>query len=214
MKNKRIVPLLVSVLLLAVCAVAYAEDIIKLTNGRELRGKILEETEDYIKLEGKHGVVQEISRSDIESVRHGFDFDTEYRRKTSGIGPKDSTAWYELGVWCEENKQQEKARGCFLKAIEADSENLAAREKLGHRKFQGKWYESEEEYYNARGWVSYGGDWMPKDDRDKYMAGLVKRDDGTWVSKKIWDKEEKHRRAEKLKKEEKELERYSLGLSV
>ncbi len=201
MKLKKLLPVLVA-FIVAVCSVAFAEDIIRLTNGQELRGKIIDETGDSIILRGKYGE-QEIKRDEIESIERGFDFDGEFKKRAAGIGAKDSTGWYELGLWCEEYKNQEKAKECFQKAIEADSEH-PAREKLGHRKYQGRWYESEEEYYAARGWVNHAGVWMPRDDADKYKAGLVKRDDGTWVSKKTWDVEEKRRRAERLRKKEQE----------
>jgi tetratricopeptide (TPR) repeat protein len=180
-----------------------AEDVIRLTNGQQLRGKIIEETDEYVTLKSKHGV-QEISRDEIESIERGFDFDGEFKQKASGLGPRDTKGWYELGVWCEDNKQLEKAGKCYHKAIEIDPENEPARDKLGHKKYQDKWYETDEEYYKARGWVSYYGEWMPKDNVDKYKAGLVKRDDGTWVSRKVWDVEEKKRRAARLKKKEQE----------
>jgi len=191
------------VLFLLFPGIVCGEDIIRLTNGQELRGKIIEENNDSIVIDGKYGH-QEIDRGEIESIQRGFDFESDFKRKASALGPRDSSGWYNLGLFCEENNEEEKAKECFQKAIKVDPENLAAREKLGHKKLQGKWYESEADYYGARGWVDYGGVWMTPEDKDKYMAGLVKRDDGTWISKKVWDAEEKKRRVEHIKKKEKE----------
>jgi hypothetical protein len=201
--KKLLIPVLAFALLVVLCGLLHAEDVIKLTNGQQLRGKIIDETEESVMLEGKYGV-QEISRGEIESIKQGFDFDTEFKQKTSKLSVRDSKGWYELGVWCEGNRQPDKAKECYLKAVEADSDNVEARDKLGHRKYQGKWYESEAEYYKARGWANYFGEWMPKDDMDKYKAGLVKQDDGTWVSRKVWEEKDKRRRAEELRKEEQE----------
>ncbi len=195
--------LLVAGFVLALCSSGLAEDIVRLSSGQELRGEIIKETDDYIVLRGKYGE-QEISRDNIESIEYGFDFDKEFKKRSSRLEGGDSEGWYELGLFCGENNQPEKAKECFQKAVAADSDNGAARDKLGHKKYKGKWYEKEEEYYKARGWVLFGGVWMAPEDMDKYKAGLVKREDGTWVSKKTWDNEEKKRKEERLKRKEKE----------
>ncbi len=206
MRAKQLLPAALTMLLLfLVCSAVHAEDIVRLTDGKELRGKIIEEGDEHIVLRGKYGD-QRIARDEISSMERGFDFDTEFKRRAEKLSKSDPTGWYKLGLWCEEYQREDKARECFRKVIEANPEHMEARTKLGHMKHKGTWYESEAEYQKARGWVEYGGVWMPPADKDKYMAGLVKTDDGKWISKKIWDEEEKKRRAAYLKQKEQERE--------
>jgi hypothetical protein len=166
----------------------FAEDVVKLIDGGEIRGKIIEVTEDYVKIESR-GVTVELKRSEIESINKDFDFDSELKKKRASLSADDADALYKLGLWCEENRRQKEAKECFEGVVKIDPEHALAREKLGHKKYNGKWY-TEQDYYKEIGWVNYGGVWMPKEDKERYEAGLVKRDDGTWITKKEWDQEQ------------------------
>ena len=74
------------------CIAVYAEDIITLIGGRQLRGKIIEETEDHVKVQGKYGI-QEINQEDVASIQRGLDFDAEYKQQAAKIGERDAEGW-------------------------------------------------------------------------------------------------------------------------
>lgn len=162
---------------------ASAEDTIKILDGGEVKGHIIEETEDYVLIRRKSGDIQEIKRDYIEEIRRGPVFADEFKSKWNKLPPDDADAAFELGLWCEDRGHAPEANRCFKRVIGIDPDHMVAREKLGHLYYDGKWYESPEGYYTARGYVQYNGEWIPKKDKSKYEAGLVKLEDGTWISK-------------------------------
>jgi tetratricopeptide (TPR) repeat protein len=180
----------------------FAQDVVKLVDGGEIHGRIVEETENFVKIETRGATVQ-VKRDEIATILKDFDFDSELKKRRSSLPAGDADALYKLGLWCEENKRGKEAKECFEEAVKINPEHLLAREKLHHKKHKGKWY-TEEDYYKEIGWVNYGGVWMPKEDKDRYEAGLVKREDGTWIPKKEWDQEQKKIESKpKVKPEEK-----------
>lgn len=162
---------------------AFAEDIIQILDGKTVEGYIIEETEDYILVRRTTGDIQEIKWDIIDWVKRGPAFADEFKKKWAELESKDEDAVFELGLWCEDRGRPAEATQCFRRTIEINPNHYVAREKLGHMIHQGKWYENIEKYYEARGYVNYKGDWIPKEDRSKYEAGLIKQDDGTWISK-------------------------------
>ncbi len=184
--------ILVTVVVLAACSVAVlvlfavparAEDSVKILDGGTVKGYILEENDDYVLIRRKTGDIQQIERDRIEEVRRGPAFDVEFKQKWQEIQSKDADAAYDLGLWCEDRGRPAEAAKCFQRAIEVNPDHQTARERLGHLYYDGRWYEKEEDYYGARGYVKYKDNWIPKEERQKYEAGLVKLDDGTWVSR-------------------------------
>jgi RNase P/RNase MRP subunit p29 len=167
----------------------FAQDVVKLVDGGEIHGRIVEETENFVKIETRGTTVQ-VKRDEIATILKDFDFDSELKKRRSSLPAGDADALYKLGLWCEENKREKEAKERFEEAVKINPEHLLAREKLHHKKHRGKWY-TEEDYYKEINWVNYGGVWMPKEDKERYEAGLVKREDGTWITKKEWDQEQK-----------------------
>ncbi|MFH1422596.1 MAG: DUF1570 domain-containing protein [Planctomycetota bacterium] len=169
---------------------ALSEDVIKLVDGGEVRGTIIEENPYEVKIQVKSTVVV-FAREEIASIKKGFDFNVEFKNRHSNLPKNDADALFKLGVWCEENKHDKEAKECFEEAIKIDSNHSDARDRLGFKKYKSEWY-TEENYYKEIGWTNYGGIWMPVEDKEKYEVGLVKRDDGKWVTKEEWDEEQKH----------------------
>jgi hypothetical protein len=174
---------LAAVLLFLVTEPVVAEDEIKILDGGTVRGYIIEENIDYVLIRRTSGDIQEIARDDIERIEHGPAFADEFKTRWEGIPDKDADAFFELGLWCEDRGRSEEATKCFSQVIKINPDHQIAREKLGHMYYDGKWYENIDEYYTARGYVNFEGNWIPKEEKEKYEAGLVKLDDGTWVSK-------------------------------
>ncbi len=162
---------------------ALAEDTVQILDGKAVKGYIIEETEDYILIRLSSGDIQEINWDIIDWVKRGPAFDLEFKGRWEKTKNADADELFKLGLWCEDRGHPDKAADCFRRTIEVNPNHYVAREKLGHLFHEGKWYENIKDYYAARGYVSYKGNWIPKEDKEKYEAGLVKLDDGTWISK-------------------------------
>jgi hypothetical protein len=196
---------LISIVMLASCSAillgvftvpAYAEDAVKILDGGTVRGYILEENDDYVLIRRKTGDIQKIDRDRVEDIEYGPAFEVEFKKKWEKIQSSDADGAYDLGLWCEDRGRPAEATKCFHRAIEANPNHQTARERLGHMYHDGKWYEKIEEYYTAKGFVKYKDNWIPKEDKQKYEAGLVKLDDGTWVSKTKLEEMRKKRERE------------------
>ncbi len=134
-------------LLLAISA-SYA-DIIKLNTGGQVEGRIIEDTEDYIRVKTITGETV-IYREDIEKIiRKKTDWEI-YEEKESQIAKSnDAQKHCELGIWCKEHYLLTFAEKQFLRAIQLDPKHektigeLAA---LGFQKRDGKWLSARELY--------------------------------------------------------------------
>ncbi|HDM37694.1 MAG TPA: hypothetical protein ENG55_01380 [Candidatus Omnitrophica bacterium] len=102
-------------------------DIVLLKTGMTLEGKIIEKTDDYVKIKTRSG----IGTFKLDKVR-GVVTDEEvpsatfpadiYRQRLNKIGENDAQAHYELGIFCLQNGLPDEAREEFNKAKEIDSE--------------------------------------------------------------------------------------------
>ncbi len=186
------------IVLCAPPSTALAEDIIKILDGGTIRGFIIEETDEHVLFRRKGGDVQEIPKDMIDYIRRGPAFEEEFKQKWDRLMAKgpDADSAFELGLWCEDRGHMKEADQCYELTIRHNPDHMIAREKLGHMQWEGKWHKTPEEYYKARGYVLYEGIWIPKQDKEKYEAGLVKLDDGTWVSKKKLEEMKKKKRME------------------
>ena len=176
---------IIAVLLISTSA--SAEDIIQILDGGQIRGYIIEETIDHVLIRRNSGDIQQILSDDIDWIKRGPAFKDEFIERWDNISKSDTDAFFELGLWCEDRGHSEEATKCFNRTIELNPNHQIARERLGHVYYDGKWYVSLDKYYEAKGFINYRGDWIPKEDKAKYEAGLVKMDDGSWVSRKKLD---------------------------
>jgi len=126
------------------------QDLIHRKNGSVLRGTIVEETQDYIKVATKHGVIR-IPRSDIKDIQRAPTVQEEYRRRLEATPETDAQKQYELAQWCRKFGLEGKARYHLFKALLADPDHEPTRIALGY--------------------VRYGGRWLPKKEVEKLIAG-------------------------------------------
>ncbi len=164
--------------LLLVASPLDAGDKIILESGGRYEGEILKETPDYVKIKTPAGVYT-VYRDDIAKIVRGGDIWSELSSRKRRLKKSDTTGWYELGIWCQEQELWPEAIDCFHQVLQKDPDHDAARAELGYRKYHGKWV-TDEQYYLERGWVIHEGDWVSPEDKEKLDQGLVQREDGSW----------------------------------
>jgi tetratricopeptide (TPR) repeat protein len=101
-----------------------------------------------------------------------------YQEKLAQLASDDVKGYYQLGVWCEQNKLPEQAQTQFKNVIELDPDHVNARKKLGHIKYEGKWMSPEE--MTAKGLVKYKDKWMTYEEMMK-VKGMVQFE-GQWIT--------------------------------
>jgi tetratricopeptide (TPR) repeat protein len=68
-----------------------------------------------------------------------------FQEKLSKVKDNDAKGFYELGLWCQQNKIEPQAKTMFEKVIEIDPNHSGARGKLGYIKYKNRWIKKGEE---------------------------------------------------------------------
>lgn len=157
------------------------DEIILESNGR-VKGQIVKETDEYVKILTKYGAVLTYRKDEIREIRREKDIFKQYQEKLREL-EYNATAegYYRLGIWCKERGLRIKAIDAFQVAIQIDGDHRKARYELGYRKWEGKWLPYEE-WMEKRGYVLFRGEWVEKKYLPNYMQGLVLVN-GKWVSR-------------------------------
>lgn len=156
-------------------------DVIHLQDGGRYRGTIVKETAREVTIETLAGKVV-VQRRDIASIEKEESVQQAFARREAEVRAKsDPDVHVALGRWAKEKGLEAEARRCFERAIALDAYHREAREALGHRYHQGRWYTEEEYRRVVQGLVEWDGKWVTPEDRARYEQGFIKDADGTWV---------------------------------
>ncbi|MFH0888633.1 MAG: hypothetical protein V1871_05430 [Planctomycetota bacterium] len=108
---------------------------------KEMFEKIIALNPDHFGARDKLGYVkyknQWIKKDEIAKV--------DYEEKLTKLKDDDTKGFYELGLWCQQNKLETQAKEMFERVIALDPEHTGAREKLGYIKYKNKWIKKGEE---------------------------------------------------------------------
>lgn len=156
-------------------------DVIHLTSGGKYRGKIVKETPREVTIQTAGGEIV-VPRNTIETIERDSSDATEFKtREKEAQRSGDPDQHYELGVWARLKGMDAEAKRCFERAVALDAFHRGAREGLGHRYHQGRWY-TEDEYRKAvGGLVEWEGRWVTPEERERLEQGFVKDAKGAWV---------------------------------
>lgn len=81
----------------------------------------------------------------------------------------NAVAYFEFGLWCEENKLPGLAQVQFQKAVELDKSYGPAHKKLGHVLHNQEWL-TYDELREAQGMVKHKGKWISKQQQDQIAS--------------------------------------------
>jgi len=127
---------------LVLCFYPARADEVSLKSGEKIEGKIVEETDDYIRLEieGKAGKgSRRINRSEIASIEKKKTPREEFTDRFLAISSDDAEGFYKLGVWAKKKGLVEQANLAFDKALEVNPEHLKAGMERGLIFIDGRW---------------------------------------------------------------------------
>lgn len=136
-------------------------DVVFLDDGRIIRGKIVEQNEDYVKIKTKYGT-RKIALDQVKEVITDEEMDRRVREKIEEAGD-DADALWEVVQWCNDIGLRDKADELARKVLQIAPDHPSARKFLGYIKKDGKWVK-EEEWYKAHGWVREGDRWVSPDE--------------------------------------------------
>jgi uncharacterized protein DUF1570 len=167
-------------LLLLTPALLWAQDVIFKTDGAKLRGKIVGETSREVKIKTLGGVYR-VRRDEIDRIERDGDVFKTYARRRKALRKTDAKGWFALGEWAQDQGLTPQAIDCFHQTLAADHDHEEARWELGYRRLNGRWV-TEATYFQEQGYKQWEDRWVSPEDYARYEQGLVKLDDGSWVS--------------------------------
>ena len=184
----RIPKLMAAVLLLAAPAAA---DEVRLTDGRLLEGKVIEETATEVKLRLRFGGDMTVARSQVKSIEKKDLPEEDVAKKRSALDPKDAEGRWKLALEAKQRGVKKAHDELVEEVLRIDPDHAAANESKGRVKHGGKWMtpaerdraakEDEATAKAEQGLVEHEGRWVTPEERDALKKGLVLHD-GRWMS--------------------------------
>lgn len=168
-------------LVLAFATLTARADVIHLEDGGKYRGTITKETPREVTIRTAGGVVV-VPRNTIARIEKEETALTTFARREAEVRASDDPdAHCELGTWAKQQGLESEAIRCFERAIALDAYHRGAREGLGHRFHQGRWYTEAEYRRVVQGLVEWDGKWVTPEERARFEQGFQKDADGNWV---------------------------------
>ena len=125
----------------------------------------------------------------------------EYATRLEEAGDDPDKLW-DLHKWCKEQGKIMQARECLKKIVELAPDHQEARKALGHHFYDDQWFESyyalseykraeEKRMLDEKGLVRFKDEWVPVEDEPYLRLGMVKDDNGEWVTKRELERRER-----------------------
>jgi hypothetical protein len=157
-----------SILLLAAMLPAGASaDEIYLKSGGQLSGRIVSRTATEVAVDVGAGRIT-VPVSSVVRIEEGRSALHEYEERAAALGAADVGAWLALGDWASARGLGTQARQAYERALAAAPDNAHANEGLGRVQVGGRWV-SEDEGYQARGYVKFEGDWITPSEHEAIL---------------------------------------------
>lgn len=123
-------------LVLALSPLARASDIVHLNTGGVVKGDIISETPEEVKIKTAGGVTT-IFREDIERIERNRSAGDVYKDALAKLDAKDADGHYRLGREMQKLRLEKEAKECFEKALKIDPNHLPAKIALEEGKARG-----------------------------------------------------------------------------
>lgn len=170
--------------LLVLCIAGNATaDILHLTNGGKLEGRITKEKNGYRIVTGTTESLvpfDRVSRLEKKSLP-----EEEYLERLSEVGDDDVMGHYVLGLWCKESRLREKATMHFQTVLRLEPDHEGARRALGFIQ-DGKEWVTREEYMRRQGKVIYKGQWVEIEQAERLQAEEAHAKEIQTLFEKAW----------------------------
>ena len=133
-------------------------DEVFLKGGGRLSGRVVSRSAEKVEVDVGAGRIA-VPASSVLRIEAGTSALQEYEDKAGRLAPGDVEGWIALAGWAESKGLGTQASEAYHRALAASPDDPRANAALGNVKMDGRWV-SEDESYQARGYVQYGGEWM------------------------------------------------------
>ena len=156
-----------AVLALALAAAPLFADEVHLRGGGRLTGQITEESAESVTIDIGAGSMT-VPMSTVVKIDKGTSPLQEYRARAAGVAAGDTEGWRALGRWAAQHGLSAQAHDAYSHVHAALPNDPEATRALGLVLHDGRWM-TEEESFEAQGFVKLGSDWMTVAERDAIL---------------------------------------------
>ncbi len=150
--------LLAVVTLISVMTSFAAADVVHLTNGKTLTGKVTHEDGKIVVTTGS-GTVVRLEKADVSSVSAAPTPEELLARKEQALPVGDADAVYLLSKWCKKQQLNKDAGRLIWRTIEIDPNHRDARRDLDFHKVGAVWL-TNPDYQRSQGKLFFDGSWL------------------------------------------------------
>jgi hypothetical protein len=154
-------------------AVAAADEVF-LKSGGQLSGRIVSRTDSMIEVDVGAGRIT-VPTSSVVRIEEGRSPLHEYEERAGRLAPGDAAGWLDLGDWASAQVLGTQAREAYNRALAVTPDDPRANAALGRVKLDGRWV-SEDESYQARGYVRHEGEWIAPAEQEAIMRERAAED--------------------------------------
>ncbi len=122
---------LILVLIIVLISGKPCADILHLKTGGTIDGRIIEETDTYVRIKTDPEIEFTVEKNKIESVEKKETEEDIYLQKVKEIKEGDAKGHYELGIYCKGRGLYEYAKKEFLESLNFDPNNAIVYNQLG-----------------------------------------------------------------------------------
>ncbi len=173
---------IIFLLVLLFAAAPAQADILYLTNGKKLEGKVWKIEGGYKVKSGRCTVTvpeEEVLRWEKKATP-----EEEYLRQIRSLDKDDFAGQMAIGKWCLDQGLSEEAKCHYRRAVELRPDDTEARTAAGFaRSDEGKWLEKDETA-RREGLENYGGRWMPRELAEKKRSADEQKNTANEVNRK------------------------------
>ena len=179
-----------AVLLVLLATPMLQADVVRLNQGGEVRGLLLEQAAEtdaaYVEVETLDGVLIQVPRENVAFTERRSRLIEEYQTRVR-TGDNSLEAHWELAEWCRSMKLYDERDDELKMILAIDPDHKEARRILGYQNYSGKWM-TREEFMTSQGYVHYKGKWITPQERDLREKTDAQREaEGVWFPKvRLW----------------------------
>jgi tetratricopeptide (TPR) repeat protein len=138
-------------------AALFADDVF-LKGAGKLSGRIVQRTPTGVEIDVGAGTVT-VPLDHIDHIQEGHSALDEYHGRAGSLAPADVQGWLRLARWASGQGLSSQAEEAYRKALAVAPDNPEANQGLGRVRLGTRWV-TQEESYQARGYVKFEGDWI------------------------------------------------------
>ena len=166
-------------------------DVVTLTNGKTLEGKVTEQTDAEVVIETTFDGVKRVPKAEVKAVDTRVPPMREQLRFRLEQAGTDAAKLWEAHGWAKGAGFKDDLKDILERIVRQSPDDARARKLLGHEKIDGRWMtpadkaaheqQKKEEALRAKGLVPYGEEWVTPQEKEAREKGLIK-DGEDWVT--------------------------------